>query len=318
MPLAEDLDRTIPDARRALRGAVRRTPLLYSPGLTARVGGPVFLKLENLQHGGSFKYRPALYNMLRLRDRGDVAGVVTSSSGNFAIATALAADACRMPATIVVRPSAATFKVERARALGAEIVVCEDRHAARAEQVERLVRERGLVAIHPHDSVPTVAGDASLGFEIAEEAPEDAQLLVPTSGGGLLAGVTLGMRGKAGRIVGVQPAANGSMAMSLAAGERRERDPVVTVADGLTAGKPGEIGFAIARVAVDDVVCVSEEALVAAVACMHRAEGLIVEAAGAAGLAALIEERVTPHPAGNVVVVTGANVAPATWREWVA
>ena len=303
-------------AQDLLAKEVRRTPLVESFALSARFGFPVFLKLENLQLTNSFKYRPALFSLLSDLERARSSGVVTSSSGNFAGAVAAAASKFGVEARVVMRPSAAGFKVEKTRKWGASIVRCEDRYEAREETVQELVAKEGLLHLHPHGSPETVAGDTTVAEEIARQLPEVAHVLVPASGAGLLGGIAFQLRDKNVDVWGVQPEANGTLVKSLAEGTPCYREGIETVADGLTAAIPGRLGFQLVQQFAQGAHVVSEEALLTATRLLFEEEGFFVEPAGAAGVAAFLEG-FRPRSIGPcVVVVTGGNVDPHQWAKW--
>ena len=305
-------------AHQALAPFLRCTPLIQACGLSRLLGRQVFLKLENLQVSGSFKYRPALYNVFCLGEQREARGLVTASSGNFAAALAHAARDCGVSATVVMRPSASPFKEEKARRLGARIVHCEDDYRAREEQVERLAAQEGLRRAHPHGSLLTLAGNTTLAAELlAQECPARS-VLIPSSGAGLLGALAASLAPRGWDVWGVQPRANGSLRASLAAGEPVLRERIKTCADGLTAACPGERGLALFAAFGSGDIQVSEEALITATRLLFEEEGLIVEPAAAAGLAALLESTSPPGSEDVVLIVTGGNVEPETWACWVS
>ena len=311
------LARAVVEARERIAPYVRRTSVVRADDISRRVGGDVHIKPESRQVSGSFKARPAfaglLAHLVAARDR----GVVTSSSGNFAVACAHAARELDIALTVVMTSAASGYKANRARALGARIVTCEDRYEARQETVDRLRTETGAVELHPHDSLETVAGDATVGLEIAEDIDDAATVVVPASGGGLLGGVAwaLRSRGFAGRIVGVQPVGNPALVESYRAAERRVIVGSGTIADGLTASCPGRRGFALARRFVDEMVTVSDEAMLDAMVRMHDEEKLVVEPAGVAGIAVLEDGRLADVRFPVAVVLTGGNTDRFTQRS---
>ncbi|MFT7618691.1 MAG: threonine dehydratase [Planctomycetota bacterium] len=299
---------------------IRRTPLIKSNGLSDRFDRPIYLKLENLQRSGSFKYRPALNSILTQLTSAKEFGVVTSSSGNFAGAVALAAKELQIDATIVMRPSASSFKVDRVKSWGAHVHLCEDNYEAREATVAEFVETRQLIRLHPHDSESTVLGDATVALEVIEQLPDVGSIVVPCSGAGLLGGVALAANrhDKLIKVVGVQPEANGTLRLSLDSNCRVGRSGIETVADGLTAAIPGEIGFALTQSLVDDVVTVSESSLIEATKMVFEVEGQFVEPAGAAGLAAVLEGKAPNDGSPTVLIVTGGNVDPVLWAAWVS
>ncbi len=289
---------------------LNRTPVLRSssvPGL--------YFKAENLQVTGSFKSRPALEQLLTLEDSERRCGIVTSSSGNFAAAVAYWARRLGLSATIVMMPSANPTKRSLAEAYGARIVECEDRYEARAETVARLQEKEGLTPIHPFDTPGAVLGNAVLGWELVEEVPDCRRIVVPVSGGGLLAGILAAVKllRPEVEVWGVQPASSNAAYLSWQAGRRVSIDAARTVADGLTATSPGDFTFSIIRGWADQMVVVSETAILGATRSLIWKEKVLTEPAGAVSLAAIGEA--VPEPAGTVCILTGGNLDPALWNK---
>jgi threonine dehydratase len=303
--------------RERLAGRLVRTPLVESATLSRRLGRPVYLKLENLQHTGSFKSRPALASVLALAPELRARGIVTSSSGNFASGAAWAAREEGVPATVVVMPSAEPFKVEKARRYGAQIVVCEDDYADRQRRVDALVAETGAGEIHPHSSAPTLAGDATVGDEILEDMPDCAAILIPVSGGGLFGGVmeSLEVHGHGAAVYGAQPEGNRIFADSLRAGERLTGPPAQTLADGLTATRPGPQGFAVAQRRAAGIAVVPEAEIGPAMRLLAEEEGLVIEPSCAVAVAAALQGTGREDTGPLVIVITGGNIDPERHRR---
>jgi threonine dehydratase len=293
-----------------LRGLVRTTPILPS---SFREG--LFYKAENLQWTGSFKVRTAFCQIDRLTESERTKGVVASSSGNFAQALAFAARRRAISAKLVMMQSSNPFKVERTRALGAEVVFCADRFEARAEAVSLIAEEEGRSVVHPYDHPNAVAGNASLGLEILRQLPDVENVVLPISGGGLIAGVASAIKlGKSeARVWGVQPEKANAAWLSYRAGEIRSIARAESVADGLAATRPGEVTFPLIRQFVDDVVTVREDSILQAVRYLLLEEKLVVEPAGAVGLAAVLEELVPVR--NTVLVLSGGNIDPELLRR---
>jgi threonine dehydratase len=302
------------DAQARLRGWLVDTPVLESEAINARAGTRVLLKAECLQHTGSFKIRGALNRLLQLHVDERKAGVVAFSSGNHAQAVALAARWLDVPATIVMPADAPKVKLDRTRALGAEIVLYdrerEDREAIAADIAQR----RGAALVPPFDHPDIVAGQGTLGLELgtvarARHCRVDA-LYVPCSGGGLVAGCALAIKSEWPdcAVLAVEPRGFEDHAASLAAGERR---PVAsggtTLCDGLRAPLPGAITFAINRRELAGALAVDDEQIRDAMATAAQHLRVIVEPSGAAALAAVLAE---PQPRGAcvAVVLSGGNV----------
>ena len=306
----------IQDAARRLADYLQPTPLVRSNVLDAS-GNSVYLKLESLQPTGAFKVRPALNGMLCHLEQARRNGVVTSSSGNFAQAVAWAAKTLGVDAQIVMMESASTFKRERTRALGGTVVLCGNTFQDRWDTTFRIQRESGRVLLHPYDSVETIAGDGTLGIELLDRIEGDFCVAVPISGGGLISGIASALKASRPgcRVIGVQAAANGSMALSLQRGERVTVTPKPSLADALAVASPGERTFAIAKELVDEVVLVEESELAEAVRFLANEQKIVAEPGGAAGVAALLAGKLDSRGMDLVCVISGGNVLPATLAE---
>ncbi|RJK98391.1 threonine ammonia-lyase [Vallicoccus soli] len=298
-------------ARELLRGVARRTPLEGSRPLSEAVGGPVHLKCENLQRAGSFKIRGAYTRIARLPAHERALGVVAASAGNHAQGVALAASLLGAAATVVMPVGAAIPKVEATRAYGAEVVLA----GTTVDEALDVARERaaatGASLIHPFDHQDVVAGQGTLGLEVLEQCPDVRTLLVCTGGGGLLAGTAVAVKALRPdvRVVGVQAAAAAAWPGSLRAGRPVALPRMATMADGIAVGRPGEVPFGLVRDLVDEVVTVQEATLSRALLlCLERAK-LVVEPAGAAAVAALLEDPGRYEPP-VVAVLSGGNVDP--------
>jgi threonine dehydratase len=309
---------TLDDIRAAaetIRGVAVRTPLLPCPW--ADPDRPLWLKPENLQPVGAFKIRGAYHAIARLGPDARAAGVVTYSSGNHAQAVAYAARALGIPAVIVVQDNAAPVKIEATRALGAEVVVVPmpERESTAAEIAER----RGAAMIPPFDHPDVIAGQGTIGLEIAEDLPDAGLVLVPISGGGLISGIATAIKALRPhtRVVGVEPELSADAAAGLAAGEQVHWSAELrarTVAEGLQS-EPSELTFAHLRKLVDGIVTVSEDEILAAITTLARAGRLIAEPSGAVTTAAYLN-RAGDLPAGRTVaIVSGGNIDPALLRR---
>ncbi|HEY2551827.1 MAG TPA: threonine ammonia-lyase [Streptosporangiaceae bacterium] len=299
------------EAREVLRGAIRETPMLRSRALSDLMAGPVLLKCENLQRTGSFKVRGAYLRISRLSAAERAAGVVAASAGNHAQGVALAAQMLGISATVVMPEGAPLPKVAATRSHGAEVIL----HGAAVEDALALARqlaaERGSVFIHPFEHADVIAGQGTVGLEIAEQCPQVRTVAVEVGGGGLAAGVAIAIKGAcpAARVVGVQAEAAAPFPASLAAGHPVTVGCAPTMADGIAVARPGDLTFDVISGALDQVVTVSEESMARALLlCLERSK-LLVEPAGAAGVAALLE-----HPAAFeppvVAILSGGNIDP--------
>ena len=294
-----------------LAGVAHRTPTLTSRTLDERTGATVFLKAENLQRMGAFKFRGA-YNAVAALDPGVRArGVVSYSSGNHAQAVALAARLHGVPATIVMPEDAPAGKLAATRGYGAEVVLYDRYGADRNAIGGRIAAERGATLIPPYDHPEVVAGQGTVALELIEEVGPLDMLLVCVGGGGLLAGCALAAEALSpgAAVIGVEPAAGDDWARSLAAGERVKLPGVPrTIADGQQTEAPGELTWAIARPRLDRIVLVTDDEIRTAMAFCFERLNIVVEPSGASALAALLAG--TVEAAGKRVGVTlsGGNV----------
>ncbi|HUA43015.1 MAG TPA: threonine ammonia-lyase [Streptosporangiaceae bacterium] len=298
-------------ARAMVQPVIRQTPLLESSALSAIVGGPVYLKCENLQRGGSFKVRGAYVRIARLSAAERARGVVAASAGNHAQGVALAAGALGAKATVVMPAAAPLPKVAATRSYGAEVVL----HGATVEDAlamaRELAEETGSIFIHPFDHPDVIAGQGTVGLEIADQCPEVRTVAVPVGGGGLAAGVAVAASAvlPGVRLLGVQAEAIAPVPGSLAAGHPISVTPSATMADGIAVARPGELTIPVLAALQTRVVTVTEENLSRGLLlCLERAKQ-VVEPAGAAGVAAIMEHAALfETPA--VIVLSGGNIDP--------
>ena len=298
-------------ARELLSEVISPTPLLYSRVLSDQIGGPVYLKCENLQRTGSFKVRGAYVRIARLSDAERARGVVAASAGNHAQGVAFAAGLLGTTATVVMPERAALPKVEATRGYGASVVPYGSSVDDALYEALEIAARTGSVFIHPFDHPDIVAGQGTLGFEIIEQCPQVRTILVPVGGGGLAAGITVAAKSldPAVKIVGVQAESVAAYPVSLAAGHPVAVQPRSTMADGIAVGKPGDIPFGILSAQADRIVTVSEAALSRALLlCLERAKQ-VVEPSGAAGVAALLSYNGEFEPP-VVAVLSGGNIDP--------
>jgi threonine dehydratase len=294
-------------ARELLRDVISPTPVLRSGVLSDLVGGPVFLKCENLQRTGSFKIRGAYLRIARLTDAERARGVVAASAGNHAQGVALAAALLDTKATVFMPEGAPLPKIQATRDYGADVVLqgasVEDALAAAEEHAGRT----GSVLIHPFEHPDIVTGQGTLGFEIIEQCPQVRTVVVPVGGGGLAAGVAVAVKSldPAVQIVGAQAAA----VAPYPAGRVIPVKGTPTMADGIAVSRPGELAFELLSSAGARVLTVTEESLSRGLLlCLERAKQ-VVEPAGAAGVAALLEHAEQMQPP-VVVVLSGGNIDP--------
>ena len=291
-------------------GRVHRTPLLRSRLLDAELGCQVLAKAEHLQRTGSFKARGATSAVRALEEEVRARGVIAVSSGNHAQAVAMAAAEAGVPALIVMPAGSNPAKLAATRAYGAEVVSEGVTHERRDAVVLALAAERGLHLIHPYDDPDVIAGQGTAALELVEQVGEELDaVVVPVGGGGLIAGTATAVKGRwpRTRVIGVEPAVAADAQRSLAEGRRVSLPSApVTLADGVRALTPGERPFAVMRRLVDEIVTVTEEELVAAVALLWSRTKQLVEPSGALPVAALLTGAVRARRAG--VILSGGNV----------
>jgi threo-3-hydroxy-L-aspartate ammonia-lyase len=284
---------------------VRRTPVLPLDGT------PLLLKCEGLQETGSFKLRGATNAVRGLQPR----GVVTGSSGNHGQALARAAARAGIPCVVVMTPDATAYKRAAVAALGARIVESPPGTVERNRVAAEVAEAEGLTMVPAYDHPLVIAGQGTIGLEIAEDAAEVRCVVVPVGGGGMIAGVATALRARRGevRVIGVEPADGDDTVLSRAAGERVQVPIPTTICDGARVQSPGELTFPIVQRLVDDVVSVGDDEVVGAMAAMARA-GVFAEPTGALAVAGALRLGLGE---GTVCVASGRNIAPAEWARLV-
>lgn len=300
------------DAARTLEGIAVRTPLVEVPALAAGPGSPVFLKCEHLQPTGAFKIRGAYNAVARVARERPGTGVVTQSSGNHGQAVAFAARRLGLEAVVVVPGSTSRVKVEGVERHGGRVVFAgATRSAEQLQRAEAIARDEGLVMIPPFDHPDVVAGQGTCGLEILEQCPEVDTILVPASGGGLLAGISVAVAAlrPSVRVVAVEPAGAPRLTAALAAGAPQTLERPESMADGMLTRSTGSFTFPIIRRVVREVVQVAEDEIAAAVRFLHQVASLRVEPSGAVTTAAILAGRLRLADP-TVAVVSGGNVDP--------
>ncbi len=291
---------------------VRPTPLEYSRALSAKVGADVYLKCENLQRAGSFKIRGAYTRMARLSDEEKARGVVAASAGNHAQGVALAAQLLGIHSKVYMPHGAPMPKISATKAYGAEIefvgTTVDDCLVAAREFEART----GAILIHPFDHPDIVAGQGTCGLEILEQCPEVRTVVVSAGGGGLLAGIATAVRALRPdvKVVGVQAEEAAAYPVSLAAGHPVALERMATMADGIAVGRPGDVPFAVIEQLVDTVDTVSEASLSRALLFLLERAKLVVEPAGAAAVARLMDPSAARLEGPVVAVLSGGNIDP--------
>jgi threo-3-hydroxy-L-aspartate ammonia-lyase len=302
-----------------LAGIAHLTPLLESATLNTRCGAHVFLKAEPFQRSGSFKFRGA-YNRLSLLDEDQRArGVVAYSSGNHGGAVALAAKTLGIPALVVVPANGAPAKLAAIEGYGAQIRRYDPATERREEIAAELARARSLTVIPPFDDYDVMAGQGTIGLELAAQAGELDLVLVPVGGGGLAAGVSTAVKAliPGAGVIGVEPTGADDTRQSLRAGRLVTAQPD-TIADGLRAWQPGSLTFPVNQRLLDDVVTVPDEAIVEAMAFSFSRLKVVLEPSGAVPLAALLSGAVSAAGQRAAVVLSGGNIAPADFAALLA
>lgn len=317
-PLAVTFDDVIAAGRR-LDGVAHRTPVMTSRTFDERVGARVHFKCENLQRAGAFKFRGAFNALSRLAQRRPGTGALAFSSGNHAQAMALAGRRLGVPVTVVMPADAPEVKLRATREYGAEVVTYDPSTTTREELGGRLAQERGLELIPPFDHPDVVAGQGTVVTELLRETgPLDA-ILVPCGGGGLLSGSAIAARAlsPACRVIGVEPEAGDDATRSFRSGRLETVERPDTIADGARTPALGAVTFPIVSRCVDDMVTVSDPALVRTMLFFLERGKLVVEPTGALAAAALLEG--LSRPGGRVgVVISGGNVDPRRLGVWAA
>ena len=304
----------IETARLRLRDAIVETPCPYSQTLSELTRARCFVKLENLQMTGSFKERGAANLLLQLGPDARRTGVIAASAGNHGLAVAFHAERLDIPATIVMPEYAPLIKVTSARRYGAEVILYGSNFDEAYELARALSTERGQLFVHPFDDPRVIAGQGTLGLELLEQLPDVEAVLVPVGGGGLIGGVALAVKAKRPdvRVIGVQSAALPAMSRSLERGERLRVDAGATIADGIAVRQVGALTLELARQWVDRVVTVNEEELANAVLLLLEIEKTVVEGAGAAPLAALLNRGLDLEGRRVALIVSGGNIDVTT------
>lgn len=299
------------DARKILKDIIIPTPLLADAKLSREIGANAFLKAENLQKSGSFKIRGAYNKISHLTEDEKRRGVVAASAGNHAQGVALAAELNGIKAVIVLPRFAPLTKILATKSYGAEIVLHGDTFDDAMAHSKELSRQFGYTHIHAFDDELIIAGQGTIGVEIAEAAPQTTVIVVPIGGGGIISGIAVAAKSLLPnvRVVGVQAANCAPMKKSVAAGEVVRIEAMETIADGIAVKSPGALTMPIIREFVDEIVEVSEDEIARAIYFAAANNRLVVEGAGAAGLAALLAGKIELSDDDTVcAVLCGGNI----------
>jgi threonine dehydratase len=296
-------------ARERIRDKITRTPVLTNEMLDGQAGASLFFKAENLQKIGAFKARGATNAVFSLSDAEAQRGVVTHSSGNHAAAVARAAQLRGIPAYIVMPTSVPKAKQASVRRFGAQITLVEPTLAAREAAAAKLIEETGAHLVHPYNDLRVMAGQGTAALELLEDVPDLDVVLCPVGGGGLVSGIAVASKSvKPGiRVIAVEPAGADDAYRSFKGGKIVGNAKPNTIADGLR-GQLGELTFPEIREHVDDIVTVSEDAIVLAMRALWEMVKIIVEPSGAVGYAAVVEHKVDVSGKRVGIILTGGNL----------
>jgi threonine dehydratase len=297
-------------ARRRIGDQVKLSPCVRSEHFSKLTDSLCFFKLENLQMTGSFKERGACNKLLQLSAEERARGVIAASAGNHAQGVAYHAGRLGIAATIVMPEATPLIKVASTRGYGAKVVLHGANFDEAYAEARRLQAEQNLTFVHPFDDPAVIAGQGTIGLELLEQNPYLEVVVVPIGGGGLIAGVAMALKevNPRIRVVGVEPAVLPSMKAAVDAGERVVLDPAVTIADGLAVKQAGEVTYPLVRKYVDEIVTVDEEEIANAILLLLEREKTVVEGAGAAALAAVINGKLRAPGRKVGMVLGGGNI----------
>jgi threonine dehydratase len=306
LPTIQDIWR----AQEVIRPHVYHTPLLHSRTISEQCGANVYLKAENLQRSGAFKIRGATYKLSRLSAEERAQGVIAASAGNHAQGVTIAAATLGMPCTIVMPVGAPLAKVTATQGYGAKVVLHGEHYDEAYARACALQIETGATYIHAFDDPDVIAGQGTLGLEIMADLPEVEAVVVGIGGGGLISGIATAVKALNPdvRIIGVQARGASSMRAALDAGQLVTLPSIATIADGIATKSAGALTFEIVRTLVDEVVTVDDEETIAAVLLLLERGKLLVEGAGAVGVAALLCGAVDLKGKRTAVVLSGGNI----------
>lgn len=298
------------EAHKLLKPRIHHTPLTPSRTLRDLTGADIYLKAENMQRSGSFKVRGASYKLSRLTEQEYRRGVIAASAGNHAQGVAIAAAYYNIPCTIVMPETAPLAKVTATQGYGAEVVLHGFTYDDAYQHCLDLQAETGATFIHAFDDPDVVAGQGTLGLEMLSDLPDADAIVVPIGGGGLIAGIAIAARALRPdiTIIGVQAAGAASCRASLDTGELQTLPAITTIADGIAVKRPGTLTFSIIQRLVDDVVLVNDEAIISAVLLLMERNKMLVEGAGAAGVAAMLSGTIKLQGKKVLVPLTGGNI----------
>lgn len=297
-------------AYKFLKPLIHHTPLTPSRTFRDMTGADIYLKSEHLQRSGSFKIRGAGYKISRLSPEQYKAGVIAASAGNHAQGVAIAAAQHNIPCTIVMPEGAPLAKATATQEYGANVVLYGATYDDAYQHCLELQAASGATFIHAFDDPDVIAGQGTLGLEMLTDLPDADALLVPIGGGGLISGIAIAARALKPdiTIIGVQAAGAPSCKASLETGERVTSSSIMTIADGIAVKRPGELTFSIIQDLVDEVVVVNDEDIIKTVLLLMERNKMVVEGAGAVGLAAMLSKTIQLPGKKVLVPLTGGNI----------
>ncbi|EXY05363.1 bifunctional threonine ammonia-lyase/L-serine ammonia-lyase TdcB [Bacillus cereus] len=299
-------------AQKKLYGNVRKTPLVKSFYLTSKTGGEIYLKLENMQLTGSFKFRGAFNKISNLTAEQKIRGVIACSAGNHAQGVALSSHLIGIKSKIVMPTSAPQAKVDATRGYGSEVVLYGETFDDAKAKCEEIIQETGETYLHPYDDVEVMAGQGTIGLDILDDMWDVDTVIVPIGGGGIISGIAVALKSfnPSINIIGVQADNVHGMKASFEAGRIVSHYEAPTIADGCAVKIPGDLTFEIVKELVNDIVTISEDELEVAMKDLLQRGKAVVEGAGALATAALLSGKVEQYTKGKkvVAVISGGNV----------
>jgi threonine dehydratase len=300
----------IEEARKRLAGVAYHTPLDYSTSFSEMSGSTVFLKLENMQKTGSFKIRGAYNKVMSLGEEDRSHGVIAASAGNHAQGVAYAAARAGLPCTIVMPSGAPISKIMATQSYGAEVILAEGGYDDAYTRAVALQEKSGATFVHSFNDLDVIAGQGTIALELLDDIPDIEAIMIPVGGGGLIAGVSYALKQlKPGiRVIGVQAGGAPAMYLSFKESKLVESECTCTFADGIAIRKPGSAPFSILRECVDEIVTVDDEEIASAILMLLERSKIVVEGAGAVGLAALLYRKTPLKGIKTVVLLSGGNI----------
>ncbi|MFH1454701.1 MAG: threonine ammonia-lyase [Armatimonadota bacterium] len=311
--VTEKLPVTLSDVEKAygvIKGVAIHTPLVKEEALSKICGGQVYLKLENLQHAGSFKVRGAFNKIASLSEDERKKGVITASAGNHAQGVARAAKFYNIPATIVMPEDVPETKLEATEAFGAEVILYGknfDQALAKAFEIQK---ETGATFVHPFDDPMTIAGQGTIGLEILHDLPDVDVVIIPVGGGGLSSGIAVALKGvnPSIEVIGVEPDHVPSMTRAFKYGKPVLVKPEDTIAEGTAVAKSGELTYVILHALMDKLITVSEKEIEEAIYLLLMKDKILTEGAGALGAAAILSGKLDLKGKNVVLIISGGNI----------